>query len=132
MPFQGMGFLKLTTLGEGSSIRIRGSNSVHADNAPLYVIDGFIFFNDKQSASVGLGGIESNINPLSAINPADIESVCLPPCVPWVTVTVTTGRRLCFKQASAKTTIYRSVARDCIIRILVKLHIAVAVKKILK
>jgi TonB-linked SusC/RagA family outer membrane protein len=61
--------------GEGSSIRIRGSNSVHADNDPLYVIDGFIFFNDKQSASVGLGGIESNINPLSAINPADIESV---------------------------------------------------------
>ncbi|MDR0733371.1 MAG: TonB-dependent receptor [Dysgonamonadaceae bacterium] len=61
--------------GEGSSIRIRGSNSVHADNDPLYVIDGFIFFNDKQSGNVGLGGIESNINPLSAVNPADIESI---------------------------------------------------------
>jgi TonB-linked SusC/RagA family outer membrane protein len=61
--------------GEGSSIRIRGSNSVHADNDPLYVIDGFIFFNDKQSESTGLGSVESNINPLSAINPADIESV---------------------------------------------------------
>jgi TonB-linked SusC/RagA family outer membrane protein len=61
--------------GEGSSIRIRGSNSVHADNDPLYVIDGFIFFNDKQSGSVGLGGIESSINPLSVINPADIESI---------------------------------------------------------
>jgi TonB-linked SusC/RagA family outer membrane protein len=61
--------------GEGSSIRIRGGNSVHADNNPLYVIDGFIFFNDKQSDNVGLGGIESNINPLSIINSSDIESV---------------------------------------------------------
>jgi TonB-linked SusC/RagA family outer membrane protein len=61
--------------GEGSSIRIRGGNSVHADNDPLYVIDGFIFFNDKNSGNVGLGGIESNINPLSVISPSDIESI---------------------------------------------------------
>ena len=61
--------------GEGSSIRIRGSNSAYADNDPLYIIDGFIFFNDKQAQNVGLGGIESSINPLSAINPSDIESV---------------------------------------------------------
>jgi TonB-linked SusC/RagA family outer membrane protein len=61
--------------GEGSSIRIRGNNSVYADNDLLYVIDGFIFFNDKQAGSVGLGSIESNINPLTIINPADIESV---------------------------------------------------------
>ncbi|GHT79912.1 SusC/RagA family TonB-linked outer membrane protein [Bacteroidia bacterium] len=61
--------------GVGSSIRIRGGNSVHAGNEPLYVIDGFIFYSDNSSTSTGISNIEGNLNPLAAINPADIESM---------------------------------------------------------
>jgi len=61
--------------GAGSSIRIRGGNSVTASNDPLYVIDGFIFYSDNSSTKAGLNGIESSLNPLAAINPADIESM---------------------------------------------------------
>jgi TonB-linked SusC/RagA family outer membrane protein len=61
--------------GVASSIRIRGGNSVNASNDPLYVIDGFIFYSDNSSTKAGMNGIESNINPLAAINPSDIESV---------------------------------------------------------
>jgi len=61
--------------GSGSAIRIRGGNSVYADNEPLYVIDGFIFYSDNSSTKAGIGGIESSLNPLAAINPADIESI---------------------------------------------------------
>jgi len=59
--------------GAGSEIRIRGGNSVYANNEPLYVIDGFIYYSERLSGSVG--NIESSINPLASINPADIESV---------------------------------------------------------
>jgi TonB-linked SusC/RagA family outer membrane protein len=61
--------------GAGSSIRIRGGNSVNANNDPLYVVDGFIFYNDSRSTATGLDGFESGLNPLAAINPSDIESV---------------------------------------------------------
>jgi TonB-linked SusC/RagA family outer membrane protein len=61
--------------GAGSNIRIRGGNSVTASNEPLYVIDGFIFFNDNVSTKAGMNSIEGNLNPLAAINPSDIESV---------------------------------------------------------
>lgn len=44
--------------GTGSSIRIRGGNSINAGNEPLYVIDGFIGGGD-----------------LNTINPNDIESI---------------------------------------------------------
>ncbi|KAA6311044.1 TonB-dependent receptor SusC [termite gut metagenome] len=61
--------------GAASAIRIRGGNSVTASNDPLYVIDGFIFYSDNSSTKVGLGNIESSLNPLAAINPSDIESI---------------------------------------------------------
>ncbi len=61
--------------GADSHIRIRGGNSVNASNEPLYVIDGFIYFKDAANSSTGLGAIESSLNPLSTINPGDIESV---------------------------------------------------------
>jgi len=61
--------------GADSHIRIRGGNSVNASNEPLYVIDGFIYFKDAANTSTGLGSIEGNINPLSTVNPDDIESV---------------------------------------------------------
>lgn len=51
--------------GSSSSIRIRGGSSLSAKNDPLVVIDGVIMNN---SAPDGLS------NPLSTVNPADIES----------------------------------------------------------
>lgn len=61
--------------GAASNLRIRGGNSVNASNEPLYVIDGFIYYKDASAGKTGLGAIESNLNPLSTINPMDIESV---------------------------------------------------------
>jgi TonB-linked SusC/RagA family outer membrane protein len=61
--------------GAGSSIRIRGGNSVYASNEPLYVIDGFIFYNENSATSAGMSNIESSLNPLASINPSDIESI---------------------------------------------------------
>jgi TonB-linked SusC/RagA family outer membrane protein len=61
--------------GAASSVRIRGGNSVNASNDPLYVIDGFIYYKDASASKTGLGAIESSLNPLSTINPSDIESI---------------------------------------------------------
>lgn len=61
--------------GDASSIRIRGGNSVNASNEPLYVVDGFIYFKDDKNSDTGLGAISSSLDPLSTINPQDIESV---------------------------------------------------------
>ena len=51
--------------GSGSTIRIRGGSSLQASNDPLIVIDGVPVSND---------GISGTSNPLSSINPNDIES----------------------------------------------------------
>src|SRR5687768_6977446 len=51
--------------GSGSQIRIRGGASLNASNDPLIVIDGVPLDN---------GGIAGGNNPLSFINPNDIES----------------------------------------------------------
>lgn len=61
--------------GAGSNIRIRGGNSVNASNNPLYVIDGFIYYGDASAQSTGIGDIESSLDPLSFINPSDIERI---------------------------------------------------------
>ena len=61
--------------GAASQVRIRGGNSVNASNEPLYVVDGFIYYKDASAAKTGLGAIESSLNPLSTINPSDIESI---------------------------------------------------------
>jgi TonB-linked SusC/RagA family outer membrane protein len=61
--------------GASSSIRIRGGNSVNASNDPLYVIDGFIFFSEKNATQAGVANIDGSLNPLASINPADIESI---------------------------------------------------------
>ncbi|TDQ06322.1 SusC/RagA family TonB-linked outer membrane protein [Pedobacter metabolipauper] len=58
--------------GGGVSIRIRGGSSIQGGNEPLYVIDGFPVYNSTSSAGT-LSGIP--VNPLSSINPADIETV---------------------------------------------------------
>jgi TonB-linked SusC/RagA family outer membrane protein len=56
-------------LGQGIKIRIRGSSSVSAGNQPLYVIDGIPITSDNQSSSTAA------TNPLTDINPTDIESI---------------------------------------------------------
>lgn len=59
--------------GGTATVRIRGGNSISFGNAPLYVIDGFIVYNNNDNANVGSIGTSSNA--LSTINPSDIESV---------------------------------------------------------
>ena len=61
--------------GAAASIRIRGGNSVNASNEPLYVIDGFIFFSERNATQAGVANIDGSLNPLSSINPADIASI---------------------------------------------------------
>lgn len=51
--------------GGGSTIRIRGGSSLNASNDPLFVIDGVPVDNN---------GITGAANPLSLINPQDIET----------------------------------------------------------
>ncbi|WP_216639096.1 TonB-dependent receptor [Flammeovirga sp. SJP92] len=51
--------------GAGATIRVRGGSSLSASNDPLIVIDGVPVDNE------GINGMQ---NPLSAINPNDIES----------------------------------------------------------
>ena len=51
--------------GSGASVRIRGGASLSASNEPMIVIDGLPVSNDGVS---GMG------NPLTSINPSDIES----------------------------------------------------------
>jgi TonB-linked SusC/RagA family outer membrane protein len=58
--------------GGGVSIRIRGGSSIQGGNEPLYVIDGFPIYNSNTTAGT-LSGTPTN--PLSSINPGDIESI---------------------------------------------------------
>lgn len=60
--------------GGGVSIRVRGGTSINAGNEPLYVIDGFPVYNGDATVDAGITNGPA-INPLSAINPADIESI---------------------------------------------------------
>lgn len=61
--------------GATSNIRIRGGNSITGGNEPLYVIDGQIVYNDVQSTQTGASGSDAALDPLSFLNPNDIESV---------------------------------------------------------
>ncbi len=58
--------------GSGSVIRVRGVGSISAGGDPLYVIDGIPIVSDPFLR--GNSGA-MNQNPLSSLNPADIESV---------------------------------------------------------
>ena len=70
--------------GSGTNIQIRGVGSINAGSQPLYVIDGFPVYNDPSSMDAGVTyntyntnttGGAPYINPLSTINPSDIESI---------------------------------------------------------
>ncbi|WP_322518564.1 SusC/RagA family TonB-linked outer membrane protein [Chitinophaga sancti] len=60
--------------GATATIRVRGGNSISFGNAPLYVIDGFIIYNNNDNVNTGASnGV--GVNALSTINPSDIESI---------------------------------------------------------
>lgn len=69
--------------GGGISVKIRGTTSILNGNEPLYVIDGFPITGQSQfNTNAGRGYDSStgsdytvNQNPLSSINPSDIESI---------------------------------------------------------
>ncbi len=67
--------------GATATIGYGGSNSLSFGNDPLYVIDGFIYYNDNSPTNLApvsgtvpsVTGVSSN--GLSTINPSDIESI---------------------------------------------------------
>lgn len=60
------------TPGSSVFVRLRGTTSINAGNEPLYVIDG-VPFNSQPLQTISNGG--QSINPLSDINPNDIERI---------------------------------------------------------
>lgn len=71
--------------GTGVKVKIQGKNSIQNGNDPLYVVDGVPFVSQLLPQSGGnmvlgnSGGsfrvLNVNGNPLSSLNPADIESI---------------------------------------------------------
>ncbi len=65
--------------GAGIDIRIRGANSVRSNNNPLFVVDGIPLSGGNtaaESQNIGVGSNASK-NPLSFLNPNDIESISI-------------------------------------------------------
>lgn len=59
--------------GGAMTIRVRGNSSLNSGNDPLYVVDGVPIESNSLSS---LNGTENfGLNPLSDINPGDIESI---------------------------------------------------------
>lgn len=61
--------------GSGTSISIRGVNSISAGTSPLYVIDGIPYDLNQDEIAFSTIGFGNSSNPLAAINPADIKSL---------------------------------------------------------
>jgi len=64
--------------GAGMTVRIRGTNSIRSGQEPLYVIDGVPLDNADITPNGGTAaGINEsgNKNPISFLNPEDIESI---------------------------------------------------------
>jgi len=66
--------------GGGIKVRIQGQNSIGSGNDPLYVIDGVPYVSQMLNTTSnnilgGSGGSGGSGNPLSYINPSDIESI---------------------------------------------------------
>ncbi|MBV1925374.1 MAG: TonB-dependent receptor plug domain-containing protein, partial [Dokdonia sp.] len=63
--------------GAGIAIRIRGANSIRSGNDPLFVVDG-VPLGGGGAPAPGAGGFGgAGRNPLSFINPNDIESISI-------------------------------------------------------
>ncbi|HEY8512685.1 MAG TPA: SusC/RagA family TonB-linked outer membrane protein [Cyclobacteriaceae bacterium] len=64
--------------GAGVQLRIRGTNSIRSNNNPLFVVDGVPLSGGTQPAPADVGyGTIADTNPLSFLNPADIESISI-------------------------------------------------------
>lgn len=62
--------------GGGSTIRIRGSNSVSGNNEPLIVLDGYPMPSGGEASTAGIGAVRVlPSNALSFLNPDDIASI---------------------------------------------------------
>lgn len=64
--------------GTAMAVRVRGSNSIRSGQEPLYVVDGIPLDNADITPNGGTAaGINesSNLNPLSFLNPEDIETI---------------------------------------------------------
>lgn len=64
--------------GAGMSVRVRGTNSIRSGQEPLYVVDGIPLDNaDLTPDGATPAGIDqsSGKNPISFLNPEDIESI---------------------------------------------------------
>ena len=65
--------------GSGIAIRIRGTSSVRSNNNPLFVVDGVPLPSGDTSAEgsdIGVGSSAAR-NPLSFLNPNDIENISI-------------------------------------------------------
>ena len=60
--------------GSASRIELRGAKSIGGNSAPIYVIDGIPIGQGAGGTSSGLGD-GAGIDPLSNLNPDDIESI---------------------------------------------------------
>ncbi|NER15423.1 SusC/RagA family TonB-linked outer membrane protein [Leptobacterium flavescens] len=60
-------------LGSAAVIRVRGVNSINSGSQPLIVIDG-VPITDTETNTLNRGG-NTGINPLSYVNPNDIQSL---------------------------------------------------------
>lgn len=61
--------------GGAVTVRVRGFGSISASNEPLYVIDGFPFDAEANQGNTGFSASQFSVNPLSTIDPNDIESI---------------------------------------------------------
>lgn len=65
-----------SAVGSASSVTIRGASSLRGDNQPLYVIDNVPQASTGEFSSSGISGdFQINQDPLSSLNPADIEDI---------------------------------------------------------
>jgi len=72
----GLQITQLTGVPGGAfTVRLRGQNSIANGNDPLYIIDGVPFSSTSISSTAISLGTTRGGNPLSSINPADIESI---------------------------------------------------------
>ena len=60
--------------GGGMSIVVRGANSFSTSSQPLFIVDG-VPFETGSTPGNGASGTEQTSNPLSFINPHDIENI---------------------------------------------------------
>lgn len=65
-----------SAVGSASSVTIRGASSLRGDNQPLYVIDNVPQASTGEFSSSGISGdFQINQDPLSSLNPGDIEDI---------------------------------------------------------